>query len=493
MRYITLILLILSLSILMEKNVYSQEKTSITKVVIDAGHGGKDPGTIGKKSQEKDITLQIAMKLTADIRERCKDVTVICTRTTDEFIELHERAEIANRSKADLFISIHCNSNPKHTFQGAETYVMGLHRTEANLEIAKMENAAILMEPDYSRTYDGFDPNSDESYITFTLFQNAFLDQSTRFASFVQDEMKDRVGMNDRGVRQAGFLVLYKTTMPSVLVETGFLSNPEEEKFLMSEKGQQYIASAICRAFCKFKAKQEGNEKELASLNTNKSTSLVANQTPADTKKETFQPEKKSEEVLVKKDTVTKEEKPKEISAQKDTAKSKETHKKPLHSRDTLKVKEKSKPDSSNKSITLTKKKTNETTPVKDTDKPKLIPTVNSKAKVADTEKKELAANTVKHDKTVVEKIVFRVQIATSPKEISKSSERFAGLPDVWMYQHQGLFKYTVGKASNPEALSGLLGEVRNKGFADAFIVAFQGEERITVAEAKKLISEMQK
>ena len=133
-----------------------------------------------------------------------------------------------------------------------------------------------LWSPTIQRTYNGFDPNSDESYITFTLFQNAFLEQSTRFASFVQDEMKDRVGMNDRGVRQAGFLVLYKTTMPSVLIETGFLSNPEEEKFLMSEKGQQYIASAICRAFCKFKARSEGNGKELASLNEKKSPPLNA-------------------------------------------------------------------------------------------------------------------------------------------------------------------------------------------------------------------------
>jgi len=232
MRCITLISLILFFSITMVKNGYGQEKISITKVVIDAGHGGKDPGTVGKKSQEKNIALRIALNLADNIRSQFPDVTVTCTRTTDEFIELHERAEIANRSKADLFISIHCNANPKHNFQGAETYVMGLHRTAANLEIAKLENAAILMEPDYSTNYNGFDPNSDESYITFTLFQNAYLIQSTTFASFVQDEMKDRVGMDDRGVRQAGFLVLYKTTMPSVLIETGFLSNLEEEKFL---------------------------------------------------------------------------------------------------------------------------------------------------------------------------------------------------------------------------------------------------------------------
>jgi N-acetylmuramoyl-L-alanine amidase len=442
MRCITLIFLILSLSILMEKNVFSQEKTSITRVVIDAGHGGKDPGTIGKKSQEKNVVLQIALKLSEEIRSQCKGVTVICTRTTDEFIELHERAEIANRSKADLFISIHCNANPKHTFQGAETYVMGLHRTEANLEIAKKENAAILMEPDYSINYNGFDPNSDESYITFTLFQNAFLEQSTWFASIVQDEMKDRVGMYDRGVRQAGFLVLYKTTMPSVLIETGFLSNPEEEKFLMSQKGQQYISSAICRAFRKFKAKMEGNGIELASLNEKKSSPSSAIITLPVEQKVTSPSEEKPKETLPRKDIVKAKEKSKTHAVKKDSIAPKEN----------------------------------------------------------------LAANTVKHEKAKVkteevkrtpakpaDEVVFRVQIATSPKELSTHSKKFAGLPEIWRYQHQGLYKYTAGKESSPDALAGLLGEAKKMGFTDAFIVAFHGEERITVAEAKKLISAMQK
>ncbi len=463
MRCITLIFLIFSLSILMENNGFSQEKTSITKVVIDAGHGGKDPGTIGKKSQEKNVALQIALKLGEEIRSQCKGVTVICTRTTDEFIELHERAEIANRSKADLFISIHCNANPKHTFQGAETYVMGLHRTEANLEIAKKENAAILMEPDYSTNYNGFDPNSDESYITFTLFQNAFLEQSTWFASIVQDEMKDRVGMYDRGVRQAGFLVLYKTTMPSVLIETGFLSNPEEEKFLISQKGQQYISSAICRAFRKFKAKMEGNGKELASLNEKKSTPVNTNViTPAEQKV-----------------TSPSAEKPKVTPP--------------------------------GKAVTEIKKKPGENPPAKDTLKTKSGTKAHTVKKDSVTPKENLAAKAAKHDnvkgkpvvkntakteevKTTpakpVDEVVFRVQIATSAKELSTHSKKFTGLPDIWRYQHQGSFKYTTGKESSPEALAGLLGDAKKMGFTDAFIVAFHGKERITVAEAKKLILE---
>jgi N-acetylmuramoyl-L-alanine amidase len=492
MRYIAVIFLIVILSVFSEKKGFTQEKTSISKVVIDAGHGGKDPGTIGKKAQEKNIALQIALKLSEDIRNQCKGVTVILTRTTDEFIELHERAEIANRCKADLFISIHCNSNPKHTFHGAETYVMGLHRTEANLDVAKKENAAILMEPNYSSLYNGFDPNSDESYITFTLFQNAYLDQSTRFASFVQDEMKDRVGMDDRGVRQAGFLVLYKTTMPSVLVETGFLSNPEEEKFLMSEKGQQYIASAICRAFCKFKAKQEGSGKELASLNNKRSNPSSVDK-PTNIKKDTSPVKEKSSKAIVTKDTIKASEIPVQTTEPKEISKSKQNDKGDVPSIDSSKVKQDIKGVPKNKSTIATERKISylhqPKEPVNNKPASKVQPSVNN----LDVGKKDLPTKVSRHDKALEEVIVFRVQIATSPKDISIHSLKFAGLPEVWMYQHQGLFKYTAGKASNPEALSSLVKKVRNKGFTDAFIVAFNGKERITIAEAKKLISESQK
>ncbi len=232
---------------------YSQGEVTLNKVVIDAGHGGKDPGTVGRRTQEKYVALSVALKVGTLIQRNFRDVEVIYTRDRDRFIELHERAAIANRNQADLFISIHANANNVKTLRGAETYIMGLHRSQANLEIAKLENAAILLETDYSSKYEGFDPNSDESYITFSLYQNSNLESSSRFASEIQNQMKERVGLNDRGVRQAGFLVLYKTTMPSVLVEVGYLSNIDEENFLISEKGQDYIASAIFRAFRTYK------------------------------------------------------------------------------------------------------------------------------------------------------------------------------------------------------------------------------------------------
>jgi len=229
--------------------VCAQRTVTIRTVVIDAGHGGHDPGALGKQSMEKNINLAIALKLGQMIRTSLKDVKVLYTRDKDYFVELYRRAAIANESRADLFISIHCNANKNHVLKGAETYVMGLHKSQANLNIAKLENAAILLESDYQSTYNGFDPNSDESYIIFSLNQNSNLDKSSGFAASIQEEMEGRVGMNNRGVRQAGFLVLYKTTMPSVLVETGYLSNPDEEKFLNSARGQEYIAAAIFRAF----------------------------------------------------------------------------------------------------------------------------------------------------------------------------------------------------------------------------------------------------
>ncbi|MDD4604088.1 MAG: N-acetylmuramoyl-L-alanine amidase [Bacteroidales bacterium] len=247
----------------------AQRKNTIHTVVIDAGHGGFDPGALGKIAKEKSVNLSIALKLGNMIQRNMQGVRVIYTRDRDNFVELYRRAEIANENKADLFISIHCNANNSHTLKGAETYIMGLHKSEANLNTAKLENASILLESDYQATYNGFDPNSDESYIIFSLNQNSNLDQSTDFAADIQTQMEERVGLNNRGVRQAGFMVLYKTTMPSVLVEAGYLSNPVEEKFLVSDKGQEYIASAIYRAFKYYREKLENPVKSMESTGRN--------------------------------------------------------------------------------------------------------------------------------------------------------------------------------------------------------------------------------
>ncbi len=233
----------------------------LRKVVIDAGHGGKDPGAVSAHSYEKTIALSIALKTGAYIEKNLPGVEVIYTRKTDKFVKLHERAQIANDAKADFFISIHCNANNSSRVYGTETYVMGLHKSNANLEVAKLENAAILKEEDYNDMYEGFNPNNDEDYITLTFFQSAYLDQSIELASKVQDQFRERVSLRDRGVLQAGFWVLYKTAMPGILIETGYLSNASDERFLRSEKGQVYIASAIYRAVKEYKAELEDKDK----------------------------------------------------------------------------------------------------------------------------------------------------------------------------------------------------------------------------------------
>ncbi len=262
MKRILLIFGIIGLVLFWPQESLSQQK--VRKVVIDAGHGGKDPGAVGKYSKEKDIALSIALKTGAYIEKNLPDVEVIYTRKTDVFIELWERAQIANDNEADMFISIHCNANNSSKPYGTETYVMGLHKSQANLEVAKLENAAILKEENYADMYDGFDPNRDEDYITLTLFQHAYLESSLSLASLVQDQFRERAKLKDRGVWQAGFWVLYKTAMPGILVETGFLSNANDERYLRSKEGQEYIASAIYRAFKEYKIMMEDPDKNAA-------------------------------------------------------------------------------------------------------------------------------------------------------------------------------------------------------------------------------------
>ncbi len=336
----------------------AQVDNKITKVVIDAGHGGKDPGALGSKSKEKNITLSVALKTGKYIEENLKDVKVIYTRKTDEFIELHKRAQIANESGADVFISIHCNSNKSAQPRGSETYVMGLHKTQDNLDVAKTENAAIFYEDDYKTQYEGFDPNADEDYILLSMFQSATINESIDLAQKVETQFRDRVGRKDRGVKQAGFWVLYKTTMPGILIELGFLSNPAEEKFLLSEQGQDYMASAIYRAFRDYKEEFEEMNKDLKPV------------------------------------VVQKEEKP---------------------------------------------------------------------------------------------PVYYRVQFASYKKERSLDFRKFRGLSDVKMYKENDQYKYTSGNFVSFSEASKLKTEMRNKGFKDAFIVAFLNEKKITLKEAKAI------
>lgn len=217
-------------------------------IVLDPGHGGRDPGALGSFSREKDINLAIALKTGEYLTKNLKNVKVVYTRKDDSTVDLLERPQIANKNKADLFISIHANWAKNKNVSGAETYIMGLAKDDDNLAVAMKENEVILLEEDYSTRYQGFDPKSPESYIIFTLMQNVYQKQSADLAMKIQSQFRERVNRNDRGVRQAGFWVLFNTTMPSVLIETGFITSLAEEKYLTSSQGQDYMASAIFRA-----------------------------------------------------------------------------------------------------------------------------------------------------------------------------------------------------------------------------------------------------
>lgn len=261
--------LILFLFVLLPLISYSSDfkKGDGWVIVIDAGHGGRDPGAKGSFSYEKDITLAIALKTGEYIKNNLKDVRVVYTRRRDSTLNLYDRPKIANKVNADLFISIHVNWAKQKNIKGTETFIMGLTQDQQNLDVAMKENEVIYLEKDYSTKYEGFDPKSPESYVMFTLMQNIFQEQSTGLASKIQIQYKENNNRYDRGVKQAGFWVLYNTTMPSVLTETGFITNPDEEKYLNSKEGQDYVASSIFRA-CREYINEIDNKSGISAVNT---------------------------------------------------------------------------------------------------------------------------------------------------------------------------------------------------------------------------------
>lgn len=267
---ILILLLGVFLTIFYTTSLTAQSK-SFT-VVIDPGHGGRDPGALGLTSKEKDIVLSVGLKLGKLIEDNHPDVKVIYTRDKDVFVPLNQRATIANKAHADLFISLHCNAldRRKTSPQGVETFVLGLHRSNDNLDVAKAENAVIMYEDDYSVKYEGFNPNEPESYIIFEFMANEFLDQSVQLASLVQNQLVSNSKRVNRNVRQAGFLVLREVAMPSVLVELGYISNKQEENYLKSSSGQTSLANSIYNGFREYK--REHDKKSFVFSNRNLGT-----------------------------------------------------------------------------------------------------------------------------------------------------------------------------------------------------------------------------
>jgi len=351
-------------------------KAKINTVVIDAGHGGKDPGCHGGFAHEKEVCLSMALKLGKRIKENYPHINVVYTRQTDVFVELIERANIANKANADLFICIHANSGASSAY-GTETYVLGLHRTESQQKVMERENAIVSLEDDKGAKYKAFDLTAD-AMIAIQLQQNVNLNNAIKFAQFLQKEFKG-IGRSDRGVKQAGFLVLYKTAMPSVLIETGFLTNPNEERFLGNVQGQDQMAKAMFDAFVSYKSQYEGKT----------ITSPVIPPNP-----------------------------PKE--------------------------------------------------PIASEPKP-VIP-------------KEEGTN-----KTPTNEVFFSVQILSSDSKVPLSSPKFKGLK-VYEYRQNDVFKYYSGIFIKD--LSGAKKyreEMVAKGFSSAFVIAFSGEERVSIEKAIKL------
>jgi N-acetylmuramoyl-L-alanine amidase len=266
---------------------FGQAKDKIGKIVIDAGHGGKMPGAVGAQSKEKDINLKVALRVGKLISDNFEDVKVIYTRKGDETVEIYQRAAIANKNKADLFISIHCNSAKNKSATGVETFVMGVDQSEESMAVAKKENADMLLEHDHETNYGGFDPNSLEAYIIFSLYSSAYLNSSTLLASKVQKHLVGNTKMIDRKVKQGQFWVLYKVAMPSILIELGFISNAEEEKYLLREDTQELMSVSIYNAFVEYKNLVEGTNKPFLPTKGAKAREVVAQEaTDAPTTKE---------------------------------------------------------------------------------------------------------------------------------------------------------------------------------------------------------------
>ena len=421
-------------------------------LVIDAGHGGNDAGAVGKITKEKTINLNVALAFGKLVEQNCPDVKVIYTRKTDVFIPLHTRADIANKNKADLFISSHTNALPKGRIsRGLETYTLGMHRAADNLAVAKRENEVILYEKDYKQRYQGFDPNSSESYIMFEFMQDHNMAQSVELAKFVQRRTCASAGRLDKGVKQAGFLVLRETSMPSCLIELGFISTPDEERFLNSASGVNQLGRGIYQAFVDYKRKYDTNVsvtyKEEPQQQEVK-TPAVAPETPKQEVKQETKKESKKE----------KKRKKKEAEEKVDTA-----------------VAEKPAAPAEKPAAPVEKPVDKTVAPVEKKD------TVAQPAPAPVPEEKPAAP--VKTTVVASSAPVFKVQILASSSKLPLSSPQFKGQEDIDSYEEGGLYKFTVGASTDYNEIYQLRKSLLDK-FPQAFIIAFKDGQKTDVRKA---------
>ena len=458
---------------------------SIRTIVIDPGHGGKDPGCSGAIHKEKEVSLAVALKLGKLLEENFKDIKVIYTRTSDVFVNLEDRAQIANKAKADLFLSIHCNAagkpvmikDPKTGKQrpklyrkkngkyvvvekpnpipfGTETYVMGIKNEEGKMKVATRENSAIFLEDDYEKKYGGFDPESEESYIIMSNYTSAYVIQSANLAVKIQNEYANKAGRIDKGVHRQSIWVLWRTSMPSVLTEIGYLTNPLEEKFLGSEKGQDYLAKALFRGLRRYKDDVEGVSREYhddIELQAPLQNENMAAGNKLGQKKE--EPEEESE-------TEIKPEKP------------------------IVKIETKEVVDD-DKFVEVDLKTPDTITPV-------------SVKKDSVLSAKDIA-NHYKAEKTEVKPaiiadavppVVYKVQFASSDGPMNLKQIKYAAITDGDFYKVNNTLKYTSGKFKSFKEATLHKNSLKEKGFNDCFVIAFKNGERIGIPEAIKLSKE---
>jgi N-acetylmuramoyl-L-alanine amidase len=404
-------------------------------VVLDAGHGGHDPGAKGAISREKDINLAVTLKLGELIDRKFKDVKLVYSRKTDKYLTLQERADVVNDNHADMFICVHTNSAQSPAASGAESFTLGVGKTKGNLEVAMRENSVITLEDNYKTKYQGFDPSSVDSYIMFEFMQDKYIDRSVNFASNIQKQFRNYCNRVDRGVRQAGFWVLYRSACPSVLVELGFISNPAEERYLNSEQGQTELASAIFNAFVDYK---KDHDKK-----SGRQVSAVA---------------KIEQPIKLKEAPLTIQALP--VTNKSEISDSNQIHSKVIsttQAQDSIKVLSKS-----------------NSTPVRDNAK-NVIEIALAKKSTLETKKNNLS-----------EVPVFKLQLLASAKKLALNSTTFKGIKDIDSFVEEGFYKYTVGAETDYSKIEKIKTKLHSK-FPEAFIIAFVGDKKITAKAALKL------
>lgn len=466
-------------------------------VVIDAGHGGKDFGAVDNNTKEKEINLEVAKKLAAKIKKGCKNVNVVLTRDNDTFITLQERAKIANDNKGNLFISIHTNSvdknNPKRkSVAGASVYALGLHKDKNNLEVAMRENSVIELEKNFEQKYSGFDPSKDESYIIFEMAQKKNLGQSLKFADLAQKNLVSVAGRGDRGVKQAGFWVLWATSMPAVLVELDFICNPNSAIYMASEKGQEQMAEALYKAFEKYYASVNSQKKVAAEEKVIETKNKEVEAMPVVASAQPVQKQSVDASAITNRASTAAKRRRRSDSARKlSDSRNVETASIPLHSETerlpNLEKKDeqpliaavapetsapKDKKEKRKKKDVAKKENT-----VKATYNNKTV-VINKDGSTALADSKNANSSGLKrhhsisgyHSKVEKLKTVYKIQILASAELLKQNNPEFHGLTPVKSFKENNLYKYTYGESESKQEMETLLNQVK-KVIPDAFII----------------------